>query len=510
MGQLIVPPETIMTIWIGIVIFFAIVLAFGVYAKRYTKTVSDYYIAGRRFGVFTVSAALGAAAASGWGAIGVPGGNYAGFMQGVLAPLGWVLAIALGPLLFGRKLSVISQRYGAMTVPDAAELLYGGKWIRLLVAIVVISGLFTYIGAQMKALGHVFETLLGIPYAWGVMIGLIVVIVYCFIGGIMGVFWTVFVLATVAFSCQIILIIYLSIITGGLGVVHSTLATIEPKWFLTRVYPVGGALLFWWSYLMLFFFAQWGSPNLLQRYYAVKRTEELKWVGLLYVLAYMIGGGLIALAGDFAKYFAIIGKMPTPPVPDLAMPYLLVSVVPAPLAALVFCGILALTWTSVDAMLLNCAFAMVRDLHQSYIAKGKLTDRQVVILSRVWLLVFAVIAAVIYGPVIGAPPLIMFVGAIGLAQTGIIAMILGGGFYWRRSTRYGAYAGLIASFLCYIIGVPSTLIPGFKVFVGTPFSSIPLFGPTLGLFIAIFIYVVVSLMTSPELKGPKWEEIYKI
>ncbi|MDS8922373.1 hypothetical protein RLK71_00220, partial [Streptococcus pneumoniae] len=59
---------------------------------------------------------------------------------------------------------------------------YNSKALRVLVALLVLFNIY-YIVGQNVGLATMFETVIGIPYLWGIAIGVIITVVYVSLGG---------------------------------------------------------------------------------------------------------------------------------------------------------------------------------------------------------------------------------------------------------------------------------------------------------------------------------------
>ena len=71
------------------VVFSLLMVAIGVMAGRYQTDREEYFVAGRRGGIFVVALAMFASIQSGWGMIGVTG-------TGFLVGLEYVIIVAVG------------------------------------------------------------------------------------------------------------------------------------------------------------------------------------------------------------------------------------------------------------------------------------------------------------------------------------------------------------------------------------------------------------------------------
>jgi len=133
--------------------YLVVILLIGFWAARRTRTASDFFIAGKRIGLFVTAMATMSAAFSGFVFLGGPGLTYrmgigslwivvpVGFTAGLLC---WVVA---------RPLRMLAEVREVYTIPDAVFHRYGSRAASGLAALAIVLGTTAYLGAQMRALG---------------------------------------------------------------------------------------------------------------------------------------------------------------------------------------------------------------------------------------------------------------------------------------------------------------------------------------------------------------------
>ncbi len=155
------------------------------YANR-VRTTAGFYVAGR--GVPAV--ANGAATAADW----MSAASFIS-MAGLIAFLGYDGSMYLmgwtgGYVLLALLLAPYLRKYGKYTVPDFVGDRYYSQTARLVAAICAIFVSFTYVAGQMRGVGIVFSRFLGLPVAWGVVVGVVIVAFFAVLGGMKGITWT--------------------------------------------------------------------------------------------------------------------------------------------------------------------------------------------------------------------------------------------------------------------------------------------------------------------------------
>ena len=132
---------------IGIfVAYFAIVLGLGYMASRTQKNMTDFIVAGRQMGPILVAFSTCATIASGFFFVGLPGLCYNLGYQPLLS-LPAVNAILAYVVVFGllaKPMRYLSEKHGALTVPDLFQTLYENKHIRTLCSTIILIGPVKY------------------------------------------------------------------------------------------------------------------------------------------------------------------------------------------------------------------------------------------------------------------------------------------------------------------------------------------------------------------------------
>lgn len=154
------------------VVFVVFVVGLSLYLGRKARTSSGYYAAGGRIhwsvnGIAFAGDYLSAASFLGiCGLIATAG--FDGFLYSIGYLAGWVVAlfVVAEPL----------RRLGKYTFTDAVDSKYDSRSIKLFAAISTLVVSICYLIPQMVGAGVLIEPLLGLPYAWGVIIVGVIVI----------------------------------------------------------------------------------------------------------------------------------------------------------------------------------------------------------------------------------------------------------------------------------------------------------------------------------------------
>jgi SSS family solute:Na+ symporter len=179
--------------WIIMIVYFAFVLGIGIALKRYTRTSSDFFLAGRSIpawvcGLAFISANLGAQEVIGMGASGAKYGIVTSHFYWIGAiPAMVFVGIFMMPFYYGSR---------ARSVPEYLRLRFDEKTrafnaISFATMTVFSSGISMYAMAKLIQTLHVFDApvqRMGLPLSWvfhaGILVAAIVVLAYISLGGL--------------------------------------------------------------------------------------------------------------------------------------------------------------------------------------------------------------------------------------------------------------------------------------------------------------------------------------
>lgn len=170
--------------WILVGITFALYFGIAIWARA--GSTKEFYVAGG--GVSPL--ANGMATAADWmsAASFISMAGLISFMgyDGSVFLMGWtggyvLLALLLAPYL---------RKFGKFTVPDFIGDRYYSNTARTVAVICALIVSFTYVAGQMRGVGIVFSQFLQVDINVGVIIGMTVVLIFAFLGGMKGITYT--------------------------------------------------------------------------------------------------------------------------------------------------------------------------------------------------------------------------------------------------------------------------------------------------------------------------------
>ena len=180
-------------LWIGylfMVTTIALYAVIGVICR--TSNVTEYYVAGRRVPAMFNGMATAADWISAASFISLAGGLYLQGFDGLAFIMGWTGGFVLVALLIAPYL----RKFAQYTVPDFLAARYGGGAggrggpVRALAVSATILVSFTYVVAQIYAVGLIASRFTGVDFSVGIFLGLASILVCSFLGGMRAITWT--------------------------------------------------------------------------------------------------------------------------------------------------------------------------------------------------------------------------------------------------------------------------------------------------------------------------------
>lgn len=450
-------------IMITMIAYMAVVIIIGIaFAKRANKNTDSYFLGGRTLGPWVTAMSAEASDMSGWLLMGLPGVAYwCGISDAAWTAIGLALGTYVNWLITSKRLRRYSEKANAITLPEFFSNRFHekNKIIMTLAALFILIFFTVYAASCLVTCGKLFSTLFGFDYVPMMIVGAVFVLVYTIIGGFLAESASDFMQAIVMVVALVVIVITGTVAAGGLDAVIDNAKSI-PGFFdffgiATPVtdangvqQSVNGEPLFGeagtYGFLSILSCLAWGlgyfgMPQVLLRFMAIRSERELKssrriatvWCVISLIVAVFIGvigralyPTALTTASESENVFILLATNLLPPI----------------LAGLVMAGILAATISSSDSYLLIAASAFSKNIFQGLIHK-KASDKQVLVISRITLLVITAIAIVIALDENSVIFNIVSFAWAGFGATFGPLMLMS--LFWKRINRWGAIAGMI-------------------------------------------------------------------
>lgn len=451
-------------ILIAMIVYMAVVIGIGfIYAKKANQNSEAYFLGGRSLGPWVTAMSAEASDMSGWLLMGLPGLAYwCGLADATWTAIGLAVGTYFNWLIVSKRLRRYSVRANnAITLPDffSNRFREEKKVIMTLAALFILIFFTVYAASCFVTCGKLFSTLFGAPYVAMMIVGAIFVLLYTILGGFLAESVSDTLQAVVMIIALGVIVVICTVSAGGLGAVVDNAQSIPGFFeFFGLANPVvnednvqlveNGAPVFGaakdYGLLSVFSMLAWGlgyfgMPQVLLRFMAIRKEEELKMSRRIATVWVVISLTVAVFIGIMGRHLYPTTHLTATDAENIFIT-LATSSLPAILAGFVMAGILAATISSSDSYLLIAASACAKNIYQG-VCNKKATDKQVMRVTRITLLVIALIAMVI---AMDQDSVIFKIVSFAWAGFGAtFGPIMLFSLFWRRTNKAGAIAGMV-------------------------------------------------------------------
>jgi len=459
-------------ILVSMIIYMAVVILIGaLYAKRANKNSEEYFLGGRSLGPWVTAMSAEASDMSGWLLMGLPGVAYwCGLADAFWTAVGLAVGTYVNWLIVSKRLRRYSVRANnSITLPDffSNRFREKKKTIMLISAAFILIFFTVYASSCFVTCGKLFSTLFfkGENYQLMLAVGAAFVLLYTILGGFLAESVSDFMQAIVMITDLSVIVIIGVFKAGGIGEIIENAKEIpgflqfmgiaKPQTedvggVATQIMNSTGDGVLWndagkYSILSVFSAMAWGlgyfgMPQVLLRFMAIRRESELKASRRIATVWVLISLAVAVFIGIMGRQLYPTAHLTASGAEGIFIK-LSTSFLPPIIAGFVMAGILAATISSSDSYLLIAASALAKNVFQGILKKDA-TDKQVMKVSRITLLVLTLI-----GILIALDENSVIFSIVSFAWAGFGAtfgplMIFS--LFWKRINKAGAIAGMVS------------------------------------------------------------------
>ena len=478
---------------LAFVIYLGFMIMIGVMYAKKNNSSSDFFIGGRKVGPWMTALSAEASDMSGWLLMGLPGLAYLGGMKEAFwTALGLVIGTYLNWLIVAKPLRKCTIAYGdSITIPEFLTNRFKDKSkVLSTVSVIFIIVFFTiYTASGFVACAKLFNSVFGLPYHVGLVIGTAVILVYTVMGGYLAVCATDFIQGALMFIACIIAAIVMVCVLGGPGNAIESVAAfseraisgefgdaMQAKFLANQNYSVMSIIS-----ALAWGLGYFGMPHILVRFMGIRSNKEVAlsrriatvWVVIAFIGTLIVGSlgavyllpEVLSTSGAETVFSATIQKM-----------------FPAFIGGIFLCAILAAAMSTADSQLLVASSAFSQDIFKGLIKKDA-SVKEVLSISRITVFIIAAVAFVLSldenSSIFG---LVSYAWAGFGATFGPLVLLA---LFWKNTTAKGAIAGLIGGGVTVVAwhNIPASVSPIFGVY-----EILPAF------IVCLVLAVVVSLL----------------
>jgi len=447
-------------------VYLVLLITIGALSARFSsKGIGNFFVGGRSMNRWVVALSAVVSGRSAWLLLGVTGMAWTLGLSAIWTVLGYTVTEFLLFLTMARRIRRFAGAHDCVTIPDIfAERLgdHDGR-LRLALSLAILAFMTAYVSAQFVGGGKAMAASFGMAPGVGIVLTALIVLGYTTVGGFMAVAITDTLQAGFMILALLVIPVAALLQLGGVDVVGDALTAYDPSFLDPMALSLGSFV-----GMVGIGIGAPGNPHILVRYIAIGRTSQLRF-------AAWTAGAANLFMGLGAVFIGLVGRVWIPEASLLPggdtenlYPTLARETLHPAFFGVVVASIFAAIMSTADSQLLVGASAVVRDLYEKVFRKGQeVSDRQLVVLSRL-VVTLLVLAALFLGWV--AQDLVFWLVLFAWAGLGAAlgpALLLT--MYWKRTTRAGALAGVVAGALVTVVwyftpelkALVYELIPGF-------------------------------------------------
>jgi solute:Na+ symporter, SSS family len=353
-------------------------------------------------------------------------------------------AILIGYVLFSLFVAQKLRRSTSWTVPDVLEKRFG-LGVRRMSSIVLIFAVIAIYGAQLIAMGIVFQIAgepLGINYQLAILIAGMILVLYTVLGGLYAVAYTD--LLQFGIMIPVIAILMPILVFGSGGIDFSQMASnLEPRMFnpFTGV-PITLILGLLFTYIPGVIIDQ----SIWQRVMSAKNESIARW-------SPMISGGVYYYFSIIVVFLGMAGVMLYPDLvevygdSDTILPLMLARYLPSGVLGLGLTSLFAVAMSTSSTTLLVASVIVSKDLVPAF-SKKQLSDAAELRISRIATLVIGLVG-VVFALIFSGIFWIMLI-AYGIFVGALFWPVIFA-LFWKKATKTAAVVSIIGSSIVLLI-----------------------------------------------------------
>lgn len=401
--------------------FLAMILIGAWFSKKAKGGASEYLIGGKDFPTIVLIIGYMAAYIAASGVIGYAGKAYSDGISVIWITGPW----KIGSIAFGFLVASYIGRLTCFTQPEVFGARYGRR-ARLISSIILIWLYLGMVASCTLAMGNVLAPLLEISLPVACIVSVAVAVAYTYAGGFKAVVWTD--------------VLQFIVMVAGVAVMIPIAHKAVGGWQAFASLPEGHLSMTKFSFGKVFswfvtgFFGGVVLQDVWRKLLGSRNADQGRMVGILAPIIVLIWYSFPILEGLYARIL-----YPNLASPDMALPHMIIDLLPNAFAGLVLCGCIAGIMSTFDAELMAVAANISVDIYKEYI-NPHCTEEKLVKLTKICI---AVIGFGSLAMVFGAKSVVdLQVKWYGVMAGALTAPAIGI-FYWRKAGVLAGELGLL-------------------------------------------------------------------
>ena len=441
------------------IIYLTFMLSIGVFFFFKDKNGGEktYFLGGRQMGAWVAALSAGASDMSAWVLMGLPTSIYALGLGQVWISVGLAIGYTISWLLEAprlRRFSIVAS--DSITVPQylTNRFLSKSRALQIICAVVFLVAYTIYAASSIKACGTLFNTVIGMDTTVAMYLAAAIIISYTFLGGFSAVCWTDFFQGLLILGAMLIAPIF-------------AVAILDPASSAAVPVEYWNVFSSWTDILsgLAWGLGYFGMPHIIIRFMSLKSQKELKKsakIGITWTILILFFSAMIGVVGRmFIGFDESINQN------SLVFIAIVRRIFPGLISGILLSAVLAASMSTADSQLLAAASAFASDVYKPVIRKDKASDKEMLWIGRMVVLMIALLALVIASNPNAGSIMALVSNAWGIFGAAFGPTILLS-LFWKRFNFQGAVAGILVGAIVdigWFVLLASTglyeLLPGF-------------------------------------------------
>jgi sodium/proline symporter len=415
-------------------------IAFLSYQKQTSDT--DFILGDRSLNFWLTALSAHSSDMSGWLFLGYPAMIFTTGLFGGWAAIGLTVFMFLNWQFVAPKLRIATEQTNSLTLNSYFENRFGDKTgaIRYVSAAMSILFFTFYISSGIVAIGVLVESLFQFPYLVGTTFGLFIVVVYVFMGGYKTIAWIDLFQGFFLLAIILYIPIHLLMNFGGLEPVleavkaqnlsSSLFPNFEPRTLFKIFLNAAG-----WG------LGYFGLPHVLTKFMGIRKVSDMakaKWVGISWQATALFSATILGLIGIYLFPQGVAD-------PEQVILDIVKLTLPAFVAGLVLCAILAATTNVMAAQILVVASNISEDFYKRIFRRNASSAELLWICRASVVLISLVGYTIAFFKVSSIYQLVLYSWSGLGASFGPLVLL---SLYRKTINRYGAFVGILVGGLC--------------------------------------------------------------
>lgn len=429
----------------AILLYLSILLGIAYLSSYKKQTSSDFLIGGRSMNFYLTALSAHASDMSSWLFMAFPAAIFISGMSKVWYAVGLILFMYLNWQFVAPRIRTLSEDYNALTFSSFFEsrLSDSSGMIRIFTAVMSLIFYSVYISAGLVAFGILLETLFQLNYHIGITLSLFLVIPYLFFGGYKTLAWIDLFQGLFLLTVIVFVPLYALNHIGGFKEVSKALIyykrslSLFPDFTPSTLIGILFTILGWGL-------GYFGQPHITTKFMGIQHVDEMrkaKYVGMSWQIIALGAASLVGLVG-VPFFHGVLDN------PELVFIDMVRALFPPFMTGLILAAALATTISCMDSQILVLATTLTEDFYKRIFRKNA-TSKELLFISRLFIILSSLTAYFIafFRP-LSIYELVFFAwSGLGASFGPLLLFTL----YFKKITKYGAWAGILSGGLTCII-----------------------------------------------------------